>query len=197
MKHSPYLRIVIWGDSIAWGADDFANGGWAGLLRRDYGKAKRGRVYNRGIGGLRTDQLLKTLASEAEIIKPDAVIFAIGVNDSKHSEKIPARVYRENLVKLVKIVGRYTRRVAFAGLTRINEAALSPLPAGEKLHSNKAIEAYDQVLRSFCKSKKILYLELSSILKPQDLSDGLHPNTTGHRKIYRLIKPFADRLLDR
>lgn len=192
---TPYLRVAVWGDSIVWGASDCESGGWVELLKQCYLKMELGQVYNRGISGLRTDHLLKVIKSDAAVIKPDIVVLGIGVNDSKHPNKVSLRAYRRNLTKIVKIISSYTSKILFLGLTRINESKLVPPPNGERPHSNKAISSYDKVLKSFCRENRLPYLAMDQLVKRNDLADGLHPNTKGHQKIFQRVAPIIRRML--
>ena len=80
--------ICVFGDSIAWGAVDPENGGWVSSLR-NYFESKSLRadldtdVYNLGISGDNTDDLLERFDVEVEARKPDTIVFAIGINDAQ------------------------------------------------------------------------------------------------------------------
>ncbi len=45
-------------------------------------------------------------------------------------------------------------------------------------------EKYDGIIKSLCDREGIRFVEMFNLLENQDLSDGLHPNTTGHKKIF-------------
>jgi lysophospholipase L1-like esterase len=190
-------RICIWGDSIVYGAYDPEHGGW-GIRLRNYLEGKSEgwtQVYNLGICGLRTDHLLKSFKTEAALREPDIVIFGIGVNDSKHPKKVSPAAYKKNLAKLVSHAQKFTKKIAFVGLTRIDEKSLEPVQPGETYHSNAAIEIYDRVLEKFCAEEGIPYIPTRDLLVPSDYVDGLHPGTKGHQKMFEKILPFVEALI--
>jgi lysophospholipase L1-like esterase len=50
----------------------------------------------------------------------------------------------------------------------------------------------------FCKENDLLYLELIDLFKGQEdkfLFDGLHPNTEGHKLIYKKVKPEIEKVV--
>ena len=78
------MEIGIWGDSITYGASDTEALGWVGRLRKSLPQDGNVAVYNRGICGDTTEDLLKRFPIEAEAIQPNVIFFAIGINDSKY-----------------------------------------------------------------------------------------------------------------
>lgn len=81
-------RLTIFGDSITWGACDYEGGGWSTRLRRYFETSDKYdvSVYNLGIGGDATDNLLFRFGTEglARNRFPQTIIFAIGINDSQY-----------------------------------------------------------------------------------------------------------------
>ena len=76
-------RILVFGDSIARGAVDLEKGGWVERLRIYFvNNSKDKSVYNLGISGDTTENLLKRFMNECKVREPEIIIFAIGVNDS-------------------------------------------------------------------------------------------------------------------
>ena len=73
--------ICVFGDSIAWGAVDPENGGWVNCLR-NYFESKSLRVdqdtdvYNLGISGDNTNDLLARFDVEVRARNPDTIVFA-------------------------------------------------------------------------------------------------------------------------
>jgi lysophospholipase L1-like esterase len=77
--------ICLFGDSITWGAWDPERGGWGARLRSYFETNNiEVNVYNCGVSGNNTDDLLQRFKVEATARKPNIIIFAIGINDSQY-----------------------------------------------------------------------------------------------------------------
>jgi lysophospholipase L1-like esterase len=76
--------ICVFSDSIAWGACDYKRGGWVEKLKVDMLKNSDIQVYNFGVCGNTTVNLLDRFQKEADIMNPEIIIFAIGINDSRY-----------------------------------------------------------------------------------------------------------------
>ncbi len=126
--------ICFFGDSITWGAVDPEHGGWVALLRRHLELNNYGaEIYNQGVSGDNTDKLLVRFKTEAEARKAQTIIFAIGVNDSQYIQRrenprVSLENFRKNLIELIKEAQEITDRIAFIGLTRVEDEKLSPIP---------------------------------------------------------------------
>src|SRR5476651_375488 len=84
-------RILIFGDSITWGAVDEDGGGWAQRIKQYVDKKTltpgyASSVYVLGVSGDTTEDLLKRFNSEVQSRLDDEsnlmIVFAIGTNDS-------------------------------------------------------------------------------------------------------------------
>ena len=58
------------------------------------------------------------------------------------------------------------------------------------------MKKYDNVIKSVCAEKNILFLDIFGewikidYKKLLDKKDGLHPNSAGHQKIFETVKDF-------
>lgn len=79
-------RICIWGASSTYGVGDQTLGGWINRLRLyfDNKKADHYRIYNLGISGEPTTNLLKRFEAEADARDPEIIIFGLGANDASY-----------------------------------------------------------------------------------------------------------------
>jgi len=59
--------------------------------------------------------------------------------------------------------------------------------AGKK-YTNSRIEKLDEIIKDFCQKMDLKYIEVGDLIKNEDLVDGLHPNSTGHEKMYKRIR---------
>ena len=191
-------RICIFGDSITWGAVDPENGGWVAQLRRyfetnDYDIS----VYNQGISGDNTDDLLARFEVECKAREPQIIIFAIGVNDSqyvktKDNPRVSLEKFQNNLVKLINQARNFSDKIAFIGLTAVEDEKLMPIPWSdeEKFYDNDNVAKYNSIIEKVSSEHNLPFLNLLDLLEPKHLDDGLHPNTEGHKKMFLKVKDF-------
>ena len=120
-------RIIVIGASSVQGRIDPESGGWTGRLRKWHeSNTRHNAVYNLGIGGNTTEDLLGRLKSECKARLPDLIIFSLGLNDARRigSPKAPNDVspekFQANIKKLIKISKKITD-VVFVGVYPIND----------------------------------------------------------------------------
>jgi len=192
------MDIGVWGDSIVYGSCDQEGLGWVGRLRKKITPNEdRTAVYNRGICGDTTKDLLARFPVEFSSIKPDVVVFAIGINDSgyrqeKSNNVVPLEEAKSNFRKLIDTAKTSAQKVVAIGLTKVTELLVSPLPGSstEKSFSNDLIQTYNQELKAVAETANIAYLDVYELLGEDDLADGIHPNAQGYEKLYAAISAF-------
>ena len=196
------MNICIFGDSIAWGAYDPEQGGWATRLRNYLEKKNKDiNVYNLSISGDTTSELFKRLEIELQSRDPNIVVFAIGINDAKsiHSANtahILLDEFKNNLNKLHKIANKFADKIAFVGLTPVDESKTNPISWNMGIsYENKNIKNFDDVINKFCEENGAEFIPVDKIININDLDDGLHPNTDGHKKIFDKVRPKIETLL--
>ena len=202
-------RILVFGDSITYGAWDAMRGGWADRLKSfcmerelenpefDY------PVYNLGISGDNSREMVKRFEFEAsQRLEEDEpiIIFAIGINDSQFVKseddfRVPKNEFRKNIEQLIKFSRKFSSKIVFIGLTAVDELKVNPNPwDNNKSYKNEYIEKYDFIIKSICKEKKIhfinIYEEFNKLDYKKLLEDGLHPNSEGHKKIFEIVRDF-------
>lgn len=206
------MNICVFGDSIAWGACDYKHGGWVALLR-NYFEERGGMplgingaltdvlVYNLGVSGDNTDDLLKRIETECKVREPNMVVITIGINDSQYvrserTRRVPLKKFQKNIGNLYKIAKRYSEKIVFIGLTNVDESKTKPIPwSTDEEYDNKSIKEYNVVIKQFCSENSLKFIEMYNALEPRDLEDGLHPNSQGHQKMFEKIKPEIEELL--
>ena len=192
--------ICIFGASITWGAYDPKNGGWATMIRNYYEEKGGRNVYVLGVSGDTTEGLLKRLEIEALAREPKFILFAIGTNDSRFLKKekrngVLLEEFKSNLEKLVSISNKFTSKIAFMGLLNVDDSLVGiDSYADDHLYKSEFVEEYNNAMKEFCDAKKIPFLNVFDLLDKDDLEDGLHPNSEGHKKIFYKIKPFLEEL---
>ncbi len=187
------MKICIFGDSIVWGSYDYKEGGWVNQLKNYFIKKDIG-IYNLGISGENTEKLILRIEPEAKSRKADIIISAIGINDtqfihSKNNYRFSEDHFKKNIEKIYKISSDITKKIIFIGITGVDESKVDPLPWDpDKSYKNERIDEFNLILKNFCLDKKIFFISLSGVLDKKDLCDGLHPNPSGHNKIFKKIK---------
>lgn len=194
--------IAVFGDSIAWGANDSEHGGWVEMLKNfaakktDYWTA----VYNLGVSGDGVDGLLKRMAPEAEARSPDTVIIAIGANEARYIKKpenlaMTAEKFGENVRSLIGMANGLARNIVFVGVLPFDESKAMPISwVPDFYHTNELARRNNDIIRGECKKSKVLFVDLFSEWMKVDykklLDDGVHPTTEGHRKIFKTVSAF-------
>lgn len=200
MQNNNQPTICIFGASITYGAWDFEKGGWANRLRLHLDNNKfYSEVYNLGISGNTTSDLLKRFDTELEARKPDKIIFSIGNNDSillikEKCQMTQIEKFEENIKVLISKSRKQTQNIVFTGLTPVDEERTSPIPwATNKIYKNQYIKIYNDKIKEICDSEKIKFIDLyDKFINLENykeiLEDGLHPNSDGHQLIFEIIK---------
>ncbi|NOZ81990.1 MAG: hypothetical protein GXO63_02460 [Candidatus Micrarchaeota archaeon] len=202
------MRILVFGDSIAYGAWD-EGGGWVQRLRKfldekiNLPDKDLCLVYNLGVSGDTTKDLLERIENEMKSrrIQSDAiVIFSIGINDSCfcksfNRNNIPLEEFQKNIEKLFVITGKYTEKIISLGLTPVDERKTCPIPWDtDKFYKNEYIQKYNEIIKNACNKYGVRFIDLFDEWRRIDyknlLHDGLHPNSNGHKKIFETVKNF-------
>ncbi|MFH0923304.1 MAG: GDSL-type esterase/lipase family protein [Candidatus Falkowbacteria bacterium] len=193
-------RICVFGDSITWGAFDDEKGGWVDRLKLiNFTQNEYVEIYNLGVSGDTTENVLSRIEVELSAREPEFVIFSIGSNDSSYIKSednnfVDLEKFYKNLNKLYKITKKFTKEIVFIGLTKSNEKKTNPIPWDQDICcTNENIKKYDLAIKNFCKENNLPFIEMFDLLKDEDLEDGLHPNAQGHEKMFQRVKDFFGR----
>jgi len=202
-------KIFIFGDSLSYGKWDTETSGWAGRLRRHLDeKVMDGKGYfetfNFGLPGDFSGGLLRRFESDLKPRFRDGedivIVFQIGINDTQFvSAAGQVRTSNEefagNLKNLIGIAQKYTQKIVFIGLTPVNEEQTLTVPwYHDDYYKNNWIKEYNEVMKSAAKEKGAHFLGLFDKLSEkryfENLVDGLHPNSKGHERLFRIIRDF-------
>jgi lysophospholipase L1-like esterase len=190
--------IIIFGDSIVSGRGEIPNIGWVGRLKKDFENEFHNCIFNLGIPGDTSTNLLKRFETEVKARvrykhpgDKFTIIIAIGINDSKavksrnklQTKKIS---FRKNILKLIQISKEYTKDIILVGLTPVNEKLTNPFE--DTYFINSRIKEYNEIIKKATKSKKVKFIELFHKLDNKLLVDGVHPNKKGYELMYNIIK---------
>ena len=182
--------LCVFGDSIVVGSDDREAGGWVARLRLDFNARERISVYNLGVDGDRSEQLLRRIGSEAAARAASVIAIAIGANDLgwHGSAGTDDDLFRERYNGILSEAGRFTGRILTLGILNVDEANDS--------HgvSNRQVLAFNGIIEALSRRHGATYLDLYGTLEPGDFTDGLHPNASGHAKLAPLVARELERL---
>lgn len=189
--------ILIFGDSIAYGASDNEFGGWVNRLRIyldnkldiDY------NIFNLSIPGETTKDVLKRFQDECKARYQKGnklmVVFAIGINDTQNigdKNRVTIEQFKKNIKVLINVTKKFTKEILFIGFTKVDEAKTVPVSwDNEKSFYNKKIVEFDKALENICEISSVKYLKVYDLLNLTDLEDGIHPNRAGHEKLFKSI----------
>ena len=207
-------RILVFGDSITWGAWD-PEGGWVDRVKRYYSALrlessdKKVQIFNLGIGGEKSAGLLARFDAEVQARTSSSwefvFVFATGMNDSRAEDNTnnvlvsPAQ-YQANVSQITAKARAYSNKILWQGLTPVDE---SRMPLNTRLYwSNQRTAEYDQALSEqlaspgFVKVDTFGSLQAQSTINDWLASDGVHPSAEGHAFIYQLMLPEIEKLLN-
>ncbi len=205
--------VFIFGDSITYGQWD-EQGGWVQRLRSSFDQsyiAHRSEMtcfYNLGVPADTTEGVLKRFRNEVAARHKDGkqkvIIFAIGLNDAHfvHKTKRPkftSEAFTDNLKSLLSQAREVSDKIAFVGLNPVDEGRVTPLPWNpEKSYQNERIAEFNFIIEKLAKDENIFFADVWGSFTKQDhksfLSDGLHPNASGHRRIAEKVHAFLTSL---
>jgi lysophospholipase L1-like esterase len=184
--------ICIFGASTTQGFYDPKQGGWADRLKsylyllalktKDYYE-----VFNLGVSGNTSRDLLKRFYNEAKERNPSIIIVSLGDNDA--GLKIPLEEYELNMDKILIQAQKFTREIILLGGTNVNEKFTNPVPWNKEVfYKNEEIKKYDLKLKSLAERYGLIFDPLSKTLNNNELQDGIHPNSKGHKRIFENVK---------
>ncbi len=186
-------KICILGDSITQGYYDFEKSGWISrLISCLWGKDIDYSVFNLGVSGDTSFDLIKRLEGEFKVRKGKIVIINIGVNDAgteNGKNRTEPEIFKNNLKIILEISKKFTNEIIFTGILDVDEKLVTPVSWDENLcYYNKEIKKYDEVIQNFCQESQLIFIPMQGLLGKEELFDGLHPNAEGHEKIFQRIK---------
>lgn len=188
----------VFGDSVT--QADYVKVSWVDLLKNYLeNKYKNGyvSVFDLGINGNTTSDILKRFEPEAAHRTPTSIIFAAGINDSGYlgdasKPIIGEELFKNNLKELINAAKNFSGDITFIGLTLGDDSGLKPYPDSStgKCYDREISKKYNEILKEVVLQNNCRFIELFGSLDAGDFQDGLHPNDNGHRKMFEAIKQY-------
>ena len=177
---------------------------WANLLRNHLEKISDNLIslYDLGVDGDTTRNLLKRLDVEATARKPELIIFAVGVNDSLYRKSInnpevPIDEFEKNMKELIQKARIYTNKIIIVGLVKGDDNVTKPLIQSStgKYYDKVRVGEYDRVLKKIADQENIVFVDIFKKLSDYEFDDGIHPNVNGHLKVFETVREELDKIL--
>jgi lysophospholipase L1-like esterase len=200
------IKILVFGDSDAYGAWDY-EGGWVERLKKyltkkviDTSQNFYCTLYNLSISGNTTDSLLKRFESETKqrIHKDEKIIiiFAIGANDTIKDRKgnlwtTPAK-FAKNVDKLTALARKYSKNILYVLPAPVDESRTNPVFWDVDVSfKNARLKEYNEVIKAACEKNNAQFIDIFVKWIKSDyknlLEDGVHPNSEGHKMIFEEV----------
>lgn len=157
-------------------------------------------IYNRGVGGFLTDELLAVIDVCAIDLAPKKVFINIGTNDLSWSS-IPISQIMDNYDKIASKIEREVPDVTiyFMAYYPVNyEAAAEEMKECLKIRTNEKLAAANEEVKKLAERHGQRYIDINRALKDEQgrlkaefTIEGLHINEAGYRAIYDDIMKYV------
>lgn len=203
------MRVLVFGDSIAYGAWD-EQGGWVDRIKRTaHTKTIKSKgtnklqIINLGIGSDTSTKILNRIKSETEsrysASWPFIIIISFGTNDCrKNNGKIetPIKQFESNVKNIISIAKQYSNKILFVEAPPIAEPTV--MFKGQE-YSDDLIVKYNDCTKVIVQDANLQFVQVHPIFKETGLDklycyDKLHPNNKGHQLIANIVQPYLDTL---
>lgn len=132
-------------------------------------------------GGMLSNNKYKVLGGMCD---PDLVTILLGTNDI--SQSVTTATFQANLEKLIDDI----RNNSQVGQCKIVLLTITWRP-----DFASTIPTYNDIVRQVATNKNVLVCDIFPAFNTSgDLSDGVHPNDSGHQKIANILNPFLNNL---
>jgi len=157
-------------------------------------------IYNRGVGGFLSDELLAVIDVCAVDLMPSKVFINIGTNDLSWSS-IPISSLMENYDRIISIIEESVPgvRIYLMSYYPVNYEAASPeMKDCLKIRTNEKIITANKEVKKLAEKHGQRYIDINSRLKDEKgrlkaeyTIEGMHINEDGYRAVYDDIMAFV------
>jgi acyl-CoA thioesterase-1 len=203
------MRVLVFGDSIAYGAWD-TEGGWVERLKKKAHQTtvesagnKKIQILNMGIGGDSSSKVLARMAAEIESRRsnswPFVFVFTFGANDERsinNEAETALEQFEKNVQAIITLAKQYSDKILFVGIPPLSQPTI--ILKGQEYSDNR-IQEYEEHMIKILESEKIPFVPIRNTFKQTADNlysyDGLHPNNKGHELIANAVEPQLFNLL--
>lgn len=161
------------------------------------------KVYNAGVNGNNTTNLLARLQKDVFSKKPELVILLVGTNDMLHTEKsVPIAQYEKNYQELITRISKEADIILMTipPIYAPYVVQRKPQFRSDPVVPQKRIDSANRVIRQLAARNKCALVDLNKILTACGgadttreglfqneanigIADGVHPNANGYKVI--------------
>lgn len=200
-------NIIVFGHSVTQGLWD-EKGGWVQRLRTFLdSRALETQdehdvfyTFNAGISGDTTEDLLERFEDEyrrrgdSEEYE-ELLLIQIGTNDAiieDGEKRVTEDKFKENIREILDKGEKLADKVIMIGDFPV-DPEMEEIPyAPEQVLRNEDVRRYDRIKKEICHEKGIEFIDMFKLMEDREimnfLEEGVHPNSEGHRVIYREVK---------
>lgn len=197
------MRVLVFGDSIAYGAWD-SQGGWVDRLKREAnqlalesdGQTKL-QIINLGIGGDTSTKILARLEAETtarySVNWPFVFVFNFNANDERTRDDVPETTleqFKQNTQAIIDIAKKHSDHILFVGTTPMGEPEV---PFKDAVYSDERVMEYEAAQKAIVEAAGIPFIDVREAFESAEENvfcfDKLHPNDAGHALLANVIKP--------
>ena len=156
-------------------------------------------VYNRGIGGYVTQELLDNIDTCILDLKPSHLFINIGTNDLSHADISIEEIMRQYEKLLDQVLAEIPDcRITLMAYYPVNyEAAIEEMKPVLKIRSNDKITLANHAVRELACRKGLRFIDVNDPLKDElgrlkaeYTIEGMHITEDGYRAIYPLVRNY-------
>ncbi len=156
-------------------------------------------VYNRGIGGYVTQELLDSIDTCILDLKPSRLFINIGTNDLSHAGFSIEEIMRQYEKLLDQVLAEIPDcRITLMAYYPVNyEAAIEEMKPVLEIRSNDKITLANHAVRELARRKGLRFIDVNDPLKDElgrlkaeYTIEGMHITEDGYRAIYPLVRNY-------
>lgn len=176
-----WVSLGVWGDSIVHGGCDPEMGGWVNRLRvYMWNRGLGDHVFNLGLGGNNSLDVLNRIEPELRARRGhlDHVLVSVGVNDLLHpTAPVLPEAFAQNLRAIIAVARAQGKAAHLLGMIPI-------LKEPEKCAS------YNAIIERVAAEEGAGFIDLRASVAPENLPDLVHPDGSGHEKMFQAVKAY-------
>ena len=168
-------------------------------------------VINKGVGGNSSEQARARFAGDVLALHPNLVIIQLGTNDAavdvwKNPPATEPRVavaqYRRNIQFFVEELLKANSKVILMTPNRMSWTpklvglyGRAPYDAASDDGFNVLLDLYSDIVRGIAVREKVPLVDAAAIVPKEDLLDGMHPSSEGHRSVANALLPVIRKMM--